>query len=174
MTDQMTPLVHVMAQLVRPRPDYRHVFAYDGLMAEARIWELCPDARFVTTARYLSKRFVINDEGVATLVPRRDVSVYGVVWEISDIAQTGLDIRLGMPGVCDRYGSFARGPAGELVLSEYYGARNNRTLGKASHEYLRPILDAARHSEFPQSYLDEIAAWTQPEAPARNSTRGAR
>lgn len=174
MTDQIQPLVHVMAQLVRPRPGHRHVFAYDALMAEEHIGELCPEPRFVTTARYLSKRFIVNDEGTATLVPRRGSVVYGVIWEISDIAQTCLDICMGMPGICDRFGSFARGPADELIISEYYGARNNRTLGKASHEYLRPILDAARHSEFPQSYLDEIAGWAQSEPRPRTNTRGAR
>ena len=47
MTDQIQPLVHVMAQLVRPRSGHRHVFTYDGLMAEDRIRELCPDLRFV-------------------------------------------------------------------------------------------------------------------------------
>lgn len=163
MTDQMTPLVHMMAQLVRPRPDHRHVFAFNGLMNEEHIRELCPDPRFVMTARYLSKRFIINDAGVATLIPRQSSVVYGVIWEISNIAQTCLDIRLGMPGICDRFGSFARGPANELIISEYYGARNNRTLGSAEPEYLRTILDAARHRRFPQSYLDEIAGWARAE-----------
>ncbi len=173
MTDQITPLVHVMAQLVRPRPSHRHVFAYDGLMAEDRIRALCPDPRFVTAVRYLSKRFIINDEGVATLVPRRDFTVYGVVWEISDIAQTGLDIFMGMPGIYDRYGSFGRGPAGELILSEYYGARN-RTPGAATPEYLRTILEAAQHWRFPQSYLDEIAGWARAEPLTQIDSRGTR
>ena len=161
MTDQIQPPAHVMGQLVRPRPDHRHVFAYDQLMGEERIRELCPEPRFVMTARYLSKRWIVNDQGVATLVPRRDSIVYGVIWEISDIAQTGLDICMGMAGIYDRFGSFARGKSEELVLSEYYGARNNRTFGRARPEYLRPILDAGRRWEFPASYLDEIAGWIE-------------
>ena len=173
MTDQITPLVHVMAQLIRPRPGHRHVFTYDAMMAEDRIRELCPDPRFVTTARYLSKRFIVNGEGVATLVRRRDSTVYGVIWEISDIAQTGLDIFMGMPGVYDRYGSFARGPAEELVVSEYYGARN-RTPGTATPEYLRPILDAGRRHGFPQSYLNELTAWTNGDVDAATTKREAR
>lgn len=174
MTDQITPLVHVMAQLVRPRPGHQHIFAYNQLMAEARIRELCPDPRFVMTARYLSKRFIINDDGIATLVPRRGFAVHGVVWEVSEIAQTALDIAMGMPGLCDRYGSFARGGAGEMLLTEYYGARNNRTLGSATADYLKPILGAARHWGFPQSHLDEIAGWVRTEPSTRSTSKGAR
>src|SRR5437762_446072 len=107
MTDQIQPLVHVMAQLVRPRPGHRLIFAYDGLMQEERIRELCREPRFVTTARYLSKRLIVNDDGVATLVPRRNFTVHGVIWEVSEIAQTGLDICMGVPGIYDRFGSFA-------------------------------------------------------------------
>ena len=132
MTDQMTPLVHIMNQFVRPRLGDRHVFAYDQLMNEARIRELCPAPRFVMTARYLSKRWIVNDEGVAALAPRRDFIVHGVIWEISDIGRTGLDIWMGVPGVHDGIGSFARGPGGELISPEYYGARTNRTFGKAT------------------------------------------
>lgn len=174
MTDQIKPFGQVMAQLVRPRPGHRHVFAFDELMDEMRIRELCPDPRFVMTARYLSKRWVVNDQGVATLVPRRDFTVYGVIWEITEVAQTGLDIQMGVPSIYDRFGSFARGPAEELVLSEYYGARNNRTLGKATPEYLQPILDAGRCWAFPSSYLDEIGSWIETDQPAGSSMRAAR
>jgi len=174
MPDQAQPRNDAPTDLFRPRPSHRHVFAFGSLMAEKRIRKLCPEPRFVTTARYLSKRFIINDDGVATLVPRRDFIVHGVVWEISDIAQCGLDIALGMPGIRDRFGSFARGPAGELISSEYYGSRNNRTFGKASHKYLQPILDAARHWKFPQSYLNEIASWAQTEPRPRSAVRGVR
>lgn len=174
MIDQTQPLADAPGDRFRPQPGHRHVFAYGPLMAQKRLRKLCPDPRFVTTARYLSKRFVINDDGVATLMPRRDFTVYGVVWEISDIAQCGLDIALGMPGIRDRFGSLARAPDGQLVSSEYYGARNNRTLGKASREYLQPILDAARHWNFPESYLDEIAGWAQWEPRTRSTARGAR
>lgn len=175
MTNQMPALVHIMNQLVRPRPGYRFVFTYDGMMAEATIRELCPDPRFVMVARYLSKRWIINDDGVATLVPRRGYTVWGVIWEISEVDQTGLDIFMGVPSVFDRFGSFARAPAtDELIASEYYGARNNRTFGKGSIDYLARIIDAARHWNFPAPYIEEIAAWSQSSRRAATATRGAR
>jgi hypothetical protein len=172
-TDQIQPKAHVAAQLIRPRPGHRHVFAYDALMVEDRIRELCPEPKFAMTARYLSKRWIINDEGVGTLVPRRDFVVWGVVWEITDVAQMGLEMCMAVPGIYDRYGSFARGHAGELISSEYYGTRNNRTLGLADADYLAPILDAARHWEF-QSYLEEIATWARPDKRTLGATSGGR
>ncbi len=162
MTNQNQTLAHVTTQLVRPGPDHRHVFAFDALMAEDAIRERCPDPRFVMTAHYTSKKFIINTDGVATLTPRRDFTVYGVVWEISNVAQIGLDVFMGMPGVFDRFGSFARGRAGEMISTEYYGARNFKP-GKADPKYLAPIIAAARHWKFPDVYIDEIASWTRPE-----------
>jgi hypothetical protein len=106
MTDQAS---HITTQMVRPRPGRRHIFAYDSLMDEAVIRERCPDPRFVTKARYLSRRFIFNSDGVATVVPRRDFVVHGVIWKISEIGQTGLDIQLGVPSVFDRFAAFARG-----------------------------------------------------------------
>ncbi len=174
MTDQIKPHIHVLAQTARARPGHRHILVYDELMHEDRIGALCPEPRFVTTARYLSRRFTINSDGVATARPRRDHVVHGVVWEVHDIGLAALDIALGVPSIYDRFGAFARGPAGELIISEFYATRNNRSLGTAKPEYLNVILDAARHWKFSASYLDEIAGWTRPEQGTTTRTRGAR
>jgi len=144
--------------LIRPRPGHRHIFVFDELMVESRIRELCAEPTFVTTARCLGKRFVINDEGVATLLPLGGYTTY---WEIHEVSLTGLDIAQGMPGCTTRFGSLARGPADELVSSDYYGA-NNRTLGKASTGYLQLILDEGRRRGFPGNYLYEVASWAAP------------
>lgn len=162
MTNRTTPLIHV-GQLIRPRPDHRHIFAFDDFMVPDRIAALCPSRRFVTTARYLSKQFMINERGRATLTARRGSTVHGVVWEVSDIAQTGLDIALGVPGIYDRFGSFARTPAGELVVTEYYSTRDH-TPGAAAPAYLRAIIDAGRSHGFPQAYLDELAGWAHADS----------
>lgn len=174
MTDQIQPLIHVLAQTARPRAGHRHILVYDELMHEDRIGALCPEPRFVTTARYLSRRFTINSDGVATARPRRDYILHGVVWEVHDVGLAALDIAMGVPSVYDRYGSFARGPGGELIISEFYATRNNRSIGSAKPEYLSVILDAARHWKFDQSYLDEIAGWAQSEPEIRNITRAGR
>ncbi len=173
MTDQMPALVHVMAELVRPQPGHRLIFAYDELMNEDRIGALCPAPRFVTTARYLSRRFTINSGGVATARPQRGHVVHGVVWEVSEIGLTALDIAMGVPGLYDRFGAFAHSEAA-LVTTEFYATRDMRSVGTAKPSYLRVIQDAASHWDFPESYLDEIAGWSQPDRRAATSQRGAR
>ena len=174
MTDPMPALVHVMAELVRPRPGHRLIFTYDELMNPDRISVLCPEPRFVTTARYLSRQFTINSDGVATARPQRGHVVHGVVWEVSEIEVAALDLAMGVPSLNDRFGAFARGAGEELVTTEFYASRNMRSLGTAKPSYLNVILDAARHWQFPESYLDEVAAWSEPDRRSAASQRGAR
>src|SRR5258708_5351431 len=70
MPDQTTPLAHVVAQMVRPRPAHRLLFAYDELMAESVIRQRCPDPVFICTARLTSRRFIVNSDDLASIVPR--------------------------------------------------------------------------------------------------------
>jgi hypothetical protein len=150
--------------LVLPRQGHRLVFTFDDKMDPATLEAVCYEPRLVGVARYTSKCFVINDAGVATLYPRRDSEVWGVIWEISDVAQVGLDLWLGVPGDCERFGSFARGINGELIASEYYGQRNNRTRGFASRDYLDKIIAAGQRHGLPASYLHELRGWQMPKA----------
>jgi len=149
--------------LVLPRQGHRLILAFDK-MDPATLEAVCYEPRLVGVARYTSKCFVINDAGVATLYPRRDSEVWGVIWEISDVAQVGLDLCLGVPDDCERFGSFARGVNGELIASEYYGRRNNRTRGLASSDYLDKIIAAGQKHGLPASYLQELRRWQMPEA----------
>jgi len=174
MTNQMPALVHVMAELVRPQPGHRLIFTYDELMHEDRITALCPEPRFVTTARYLSRQFTINSDGTATARPQRGHVVHGVVWEVSEIGLASLDIAMGVPSLYDRFGAFARGPAGELITTEFYATRDMRSLGIAKPSYVNVILDAARRWGFSEPYLNEIAAWSQSDRRTATSVRGAR
>src|SRR5258707_13148969 len=102
--------------MIRPQPGHRLLFAYDELMTESVIRERCPDPVFICTARLTSRRFIVNSDGLASIVPRRDFTVHGVVWEVHDIALTCLSLQLGVPSVYDRFGAFARDPAGQLII----------------------------------------------------------
>jgi hypothetical protein len=128
----------------------------------------------VTIARYTSESFVVTDAGIATLFPRRDSEVWGVIWEISDVAQIGLDLCLGVPGERERFGSFARGVNGEMIATEYYGLRNNQKRGFASPDYLDRIIGAGRMHGLPASYLEELRRWQMklPKIGGRLSLRG--
>ncbi len=154
-------LIQIAATLLRPKMGYRHLFVYGPYLDEDLLRERCPDLEFITVAHYDSRCFMINSDGVATAFPRRDHRVYGVVWSVHEIGLAALDIHAGVPHEHDRFGSFAKTAAGQLCVSEFYATRN-RTPGRASPSYLRPILKAARRWEFPQDYLDELASWADP------------
>jgi hypothetical protein len=158
MTDQTTPLAHVVAQMIRPRPGHRLLFAFDELMAESVIAERCPDPVFITKARLMSRRFIVNSDGLASIVPRRHHVVHGIVWEVHDISLTCLSLQLGVPSIYDRFGAFARDPGGQLIISEFFATRN-RKLGSAHPSYLAVIVEAAQKWGFPESYVEELQGW---------------
>jgi hypothetical protein len=162
MPTAMTGTFSRVPPLVLPRQGHRLIFAFDDLMDPQVLEKVCYEPRLVGVARYTSKCFVINDAGVATLYPRRASKVWGVIWEISEFAQVGLDLCLGVPSECERFGSFAKGINGEMIASEYYGRRNNRTRGLASPDYLDKIIAAGQKHDLPAVYLQELRCWRIP------------
>jgi len=153
-------LVQAAAAILRPRLGYRYWFAYDAAMSPATAIERVPDPIFVTTAHLPSRRFIINEDGRATIVPRKGFSVFGIVWEVAEPALACLDLRLGVPHDWHRYGTLARTEA-KPVLAEYHAPRNPRPErpGQADPAYVGPIREAARHWGFPQEYLDQFRTW---------------
>jgi hypothetical protein len=159
MTQEMTPLVHVMAQLITPQPGNRLIFTYDLLMHEDRFPKLCPSAWLVYRAKLLSRQFIFNQDGVATIVPCRGSVVHGLVWEISEQEQIDLEGEIGVPVTLDRYGAFARGLNQEMIAVEYYASRNHRQ-GEAKDpmEIVR-LLAVANQWRFGDAYMTELAQW---------------
>jgi hypothetical protein len=125
MTQDMTPLVHLMAPMTCAQPGYRLIFAYDrALMDEDRFKSACPTAWRISTARLMSRRFTFNEDGIAAPVPCRGSAVYGIIWEVLKEEQEHLEFLLDVPGRLDRYGAFARGPdQQEMIACEYYAPR---------------------------------------------------
>ena len=166
-------LIQIAANLLRPKIGHRHLFVYGPYLNEDLLRKRCPDPEFITVAHYDRRRFMINSDGIATAFPRRNHRVYGVIWQVHEIGLTALDIHAGVPHRHDRFGTFARTADGQLCVSEFYATRN-RTPGKADPAYLLPIIEAARRWKFPDSYIEEIAGWSESEPRAQKSTRSAR
>ena len=158
MPDQMKPFVHTPTPLIRPKPGHRLIFSYDLMMDESVMRERCPDPRFICVGRYLSHRLIWNEDGKVSMVPRRDFTVHGVIWEISEVAQTGLDLQLGVPNPFDRYGALVRGPNNELASVEYYSARNHRH-GVAEPVALGRLIEVAKRLNFTADYIGELMDW---------------
>jgi hypothetical protein len=161
MTANMTPLVHVMAQLIAPPPGHHHIFAFDLLMREDRIRQYCPSARLVSTARLLSRRWIVNQDGIATIMPCRNSVVHGVVWTITDREQADLETQLGFPSSVDRFGAFTRGPDEEMITTEFYASRNHRH-GEVGWPDIIQLMATGRELGFPEEYLNDFGMWAPP------------
>jgi hypothetical protein len=92
------------------------------------------------------------------MVPAPGSVVYGVVWQIDEIALVALDICVGMPTFFERIGGFKSTANGKLVVAEHYAARETRP-GRPNLQYLGSIARAAKHYEFPSFYIEELEHW---------------
>jgi|GEM_PF-1614926 len=149
-----------------PRPGYRNFFSHADFMAEERLRELGSEAEFVSVAHFESRRWIVNSDGVASIVPRRGHRIYGVIWRLPEVEMAALDLFLEVPQVFDRYGALAHLPNGRRIAAEFYAARNHE-LGSASPDYLEPILKTGRQFGFPEPYLEEISGWSSPSISSR-------
>jgi hypothetical protein len=144
--------------MIRPKPEHRLLFVYDTLMDRATLAQHAPDPVLVTTARIVSRRFIVNRDGIVGITPRRGHTVFGVVYELEDVALTCLSLRLGFPTTVERFGGFVRDPAGTLMVVEFFSPRDQR-VGKAMPDTIAPIVASAQQWGVPESYLDELRQW---------------
>lgn len=158
MPDQNIPLAHVVGQMIRPQPGCQLLFVYDQLMDPKVLGEIAPDPVFVTKARLGSRQFIVNRSGRCSVVPRVNHTVHGLIYSLENVSLTCLSIQLGFPGTYERYGAFARNPAGTLAVVEFFGLRDQR-FGKGSPDTIGSIVALAQHHGFPPDYIDEIREW---------------
>ncbi|TAJ82106.1 gamma-glutamylcyclotransferase family protein [Reyranella sp.] len=151
-------LVRLASRLILPTVGYRHLFAYARFLDIAELRAIGLQPHFVTLARYKGRRWIINESGEPTIVPRRGHQVFGIIWKVREVELAALDILEGVPHLHERYGSFATTAEGVLCISEFYCSKDQR-LGVGSASLLAPILSSARHWGFTREYIDELAQW---------------
>ena len=155
MPDHTTIPIPVVRTMIRPSLGRRLLFTFSDDMDPKVLGERVLDPVFICAARIESRRFAINEDGRATILPRANHCIHGAVYEVDDCGMTCLGLWLGVPSVHDRFGALARNGDGRLVLVEYHGTRNPN-LGRAEPGYLRTIVDAARSHGFPAEYIEEL------------------
>jgi hypothetical protein len=130
-------------------------FAYGSNMDQAAMSQPCPQAKLIGLARLPRHRFLINEDGYATVVrdPRR--TVHGVLWDLamSDIPpldryeslHSGLYTKLTQPVIA------AAGARRALI----YVGRSSKP-GKPKPGYKEGVILAARAAGLPEDYIYEI------------------
>lgn len=148
------------------RPLY---FAYGSNMVLAQMANRCPGAEVVGPATLDGYRFLINERGVATIVPDEDGRVHGVVWRLGEGHWDTLDVYEGV-----RIGNYRRIPVevdaddgARMEVVAYLDPRTSQGPPRAG--YLEGILDAAAHFRFPEGYREALAGFFEAEPELRGA-----
>ena len=81
--------------MTKPYPT-AYYFAYGSNISSMQMRTRCPDSIFNGIGYLKDYDFLINERGVATIIPREGSIVYGLVWEVSPKDIESLDIYEGV------------------------------------------------------------------------------
>jgi gamma-glutamylcyclotransferase (GGCT)/AIG2-like uncharacterized protein YtfP len=148
-------------------------FAYGSNMNWEQIRCRCPSARFVCTARLRDHRLVFSRKsekrggGVASIEPRKDCVVWGVVFQIDELELGKLDRFEGYnPDHEPKQNSYLRkeihvaadGDECKPVSALTYVANPQPGQHKPNKNYKQIILEGARFWHLPSDYVRKLEA----------------
>jgi len=133
-------------------------FAYGSNMDQAAMLQRCPGSKPVGVARLMRHRFMIFDEGYATVARDPQRVVWGMVWDLAladvpaldryESLSTGLYTKVVQPVVTEQ------GPRRAVV----YVGRNARP-GVPRPGYMEGVIAAATHAGLPEEYIRSLGVW---------------
>ncbi|MFC7737567.1 gamma-glutamylcyclotransferase family protein [Roseomonas sp. GCM10028921] len=148
----------------------RRYFAYGSNLCATQMGARCPAAREGEPVALPGWRFIINQRGVATLVPDPAEQVWGLLWQLTPACERTLD----------RYEGVARGfyrkeemeVGGEPAL--VYLAAEHRP-GTPREGYLEGILNACAARGIDPAYLAGLRCWAGADthSPSTHPTQSA-
>jgi hypothetical protein len=133
-------------------------FAYGSNMDHSAMLARCPHSRPVGPARLMRHRFIVMDEGYASVVRDPQRLVWGVLW----------DLALADVPALDRYESLSTGlytKAMQPVLTAHGPRRAMIYIGRSARPgapksgYMEGVVDAAEHADLPAGYRRELETW---------------
>jgi gamma-glutamylcyclotransferase (GGCT)/AIG2-like uncharacterized protein YtfP len=153
-------------------------FAYGANMAESVMIEHCPGHAFAGIAELprhrfaFSRRSVRTGTGVADVVPDPASSVWGVLYEVDDLAT--LDAKEGAGWAYDRceVTVLVDGEARSAITYKVQQPEPNDV--PPSDTYIAGILEAARGRGLPDAYVREINARAGRASSSRRPSSAAR
>jgi hypothetical protein len=148
-------------------------FAYGSNMDRAAMLQRCPASKSVGIGRLMRHRFIVFDEGYASVVRDPHRVVWGMVWDLAfadvpaldryESLSTGLYTKMVQPIVT------AKGPRRAIV----YVGRSARP-GTPLPGYMEGVLEAAHHAGLPEDYVRGLSVWlpkTQTSTPVPNEPK---
>src|SRR5919112_1572926 len=143
-------------------------FAYGSNMDQAAMLRRCPASKPVGIGRLMRHRFIVFDEGYASVTRDPQRAVWGMVW----------DLALADVPALDRYESLSTGlytKVIQLVVTAQGGRRAIVYVGRSVKPgtplpgYMEGVVEAAQHAGLPKDYIRSLNVWlpkSQVSAPA--------
>ena len=126
----------------------RPYFAYGSNMVVTQMHQRCPAAQDMGIARLDGWRWLINQQGYATIVPEQSAYVLGVLWSLTSACEAALD----------DYEEIAT----SLYMKAYLEIRGTKALvylatnalpGRPMESYLEAIIAEAYRRGFDPAYI---------------------
>jgi GxxExxY protein len=137
-------------------------FAYGSNMNREQMLERCPTATIGQIGTLRDYRFLINQRGVATIVPEALKQVQGVVWNVSEHDLEELDEREGVAkGTYRRQTVTLSSADGRSVDAIAYVAANSLE-GAPRAGYLEKVIEGATAAGLSEDYLEELRSSASP------------
>jgi hypothetical protein len=133
-------------------------FAYGSNMDQVAMLARCPTSKPVGIGRLMRHRFMIFDEGYATIVRDPQRAVWGMVW----------DLALADVPALDRYESLSTGLYTKVVQPVVTGQGARRAIvyvgrsvkpGTPLPGYMEGVVEAAQHAGLPEDYIRSLKMW---------------
>lgn len=138
--------------------DARFYFAYGSNINQEQMAFRCNDALPAAIAYVKNSKFVINSNGVATIIPASGLVVRGVLWQISKSDEDELDIYEGVSSNLYTKEFSVVSVGNKNVDSLVYIATNSE-YGNPRKNYLETIIDGIVSFNGDKEWLDEVRSW---------------
>ena len=130
-------------------------FAYGSNINGPQMQKRCPGSTPLGIARCINYKFIINTQGVASIIQKRNSKVYGILWNINNANLNSLDKYEGL-----EFGTYTRKKINivlekKLLSAQVYIASNSE-IGKSGKKYTKTIIDGINYFNSHQSWREEI------------------
>ncbi len=140
-------------------------FAYENNMCVESMARKCPASVMLGVSKLVHHRFIINEQGMATVIPKAASTVFGVLWLLTEKDERALD----------RDQRIAEGPymksireietiRGKTTKAMTY-VSSNFIYGLPGQHCMDDMIDNAVRLHLPKAYINEIRRWTKASDP---------
>ncbi len=146
--------------LNKPESNVGLYFAYGSNINQEQMRHRCKDSKPVALAYLKNYRFIINSQGVATIIPSANSIVRGVLWQISESDESQLDKYEGVSSNLYRKEICTALVNDDSMKALVYVATES-SLGLPREKYLETILHGLVSFGVSEQWIEEIKIFKQ-------------